>query len=225
MFRFGNEVVVLATVLAGLMSGGQTRAAAPPMRAVPGSQGLAARGFTSETLALMQGIKELDVKIMQARRTLTSDTKTVAMQKAVDKARAAYDAKLKEALGSTTETAQIEQELQKILEQLRDRSTTLEKRRELARENRQLAMRLRAVRGKARSQPEVAALAEELQKASRALEDRVREVLKANPQTRPLIEKREQMQKKLQAAMKRRAQGARPPAPGAAPAPPPPPAK
>lgn len=215
MNRVGITRLVLSILTMGSLMVGQTLAAVPPSQGRPTDgiarppRGMPGRGdpvrpqFSSETLAVMQDLREVSAKVDKARQALAGDKKIDTLQKTVVDARAAYDKKLNEKLDASSGTAQLRKDMEKLRAQLRDSNLSLKRRREISRENRELTMKLRELQGRAREHPEVVALSKKVTTTSQALEKEVLKRLNADPKTRALVEKHEELQKKLRALLNR----------------------
>jgi len=178
-------------------------------------------GFSTETVAIVAELRELSLKIRAAEQQLTSEPETARLAEALKAATAAYDRKREEIVAASTETTPLRSEMQDTLEKMRDRSLDSKQRRELSRRNRELTMRLREIETQARSHPEMIPLNARVMELSAELRKRLDERLTANPETRALLERREDLAQKIQEMQKRRSEKPMPgPRPGV-PAPPP----
>lgn len=153
---------------------------------------------TTNPLQAPAELRLVEISLAQAKQSLLLDPEVAPLVAAFEQAKKTLDEKTKERVLRSTETAQLQREADALREEMTNAALPLETRRAAARRNREIILRLNQIEQGLKSDPEIAALQTAVGRAAIALDNKMLEKLKANPQIAPLLARREVLQKQVE---------------------------
>ncbi|MCX8036306.1 MAG: hypothetical protein N3D11_04455 [Candidatus Sumerlaeia bacterium] len=204
------RVVFMGIVMVGLWPV-RARAADIPLSApeIPTTKPLASRVVTptptpyatpptTHPLQAPAELRLVEISLAQAKQSLLLDPEVAPLVAAFEQAKKILDEKTKERVWRSTETAQLQREADALRIEMTNPALPIETRRAAARRNREIIARLNQIEARVKNDPEIAALQTAVGRAAIALDNKMLEKLRANPQMAPLLARREVLMKQVE---------------------------